>query len=240
MTPIRTLLGLLTLAVSATAQNEQLQFLIEPGAFRPGNFSTPAPDEVQRGTLRAKAREAQQAVQMGIASHAEQMKAEIAAQYADMRLSQGARRKEQLRKLAEQSNKLQQLLAKQEGAAMASAWRSLAARVKAAYYTAALQKDAASANALLQAAETYLHAAQQRLNSGLADRTELLLAEIAVQEATLLSSNGKNALATLQKYHELAELLAARTRSGFAPAAPAEQAAEAARTFACEWAKHRK
>ncbi len=239
MNPIRILIGVLALTFSALAQTEQINFLIEPGAFRPGNFSTPWPDEAQVTALHAKAEETRQAVQMGMATHAEQMAAEQAAAYADMRRSRGNKRLKQLRHLVSKSKDLQQLLERQSKAGLVPAQQSLAANVTAAYYTSALKEDAASAAALLKAAQAYQQEMEKRYNNGLSDRAELLLAEITTQEATLLHSQGKNAEETGKKYRELAELLAARARNAMAPAQPAEQAAEASRVFEREWTRFR-
>lgn len=240
MNILRTLLSLLALTTTAVAQNEQLNFLIEPGAFRPGHFSTSCPTDQDRMTLSAKAREAKAAVETGLAGHSERLEAEQAELYGFVRLSKGSNRPKCLRKLVDKSRELQDHLALQAKNGVITTRKSLAANVKTAYYTAALQEDSASANALLKAAEAYLQETEQHYKNGMADRVEVLLAEITVQEATLMNSKGANAAATQKKYDELAELLSARARNGLAPAAPAEQAAEAARLFAREWARYRK
>lgn len=229
----------LLLALTTHAADMQLNLLIEPGAFRPGHFSTPAPSEAARTTAHSHTEQIQRSISMGLASHTERLAAEQAALYADMRLSKGKHSTELLRKLADKSRELQDLLALQTKEGAAPARHSLAAQVKAAYYTDALQQDTASAKELQQAAEAYRQEVEKCYNSGLTDRTELLLAEITVQEATLLNSKGANAATTQQKYDELAELLHARARTGMAPTAPAEQAAEASRLFAREWARYR-
>ena len=217
----------LLLALTTHAADMQLNLLIEPGAFRPGHFSTPAPSEAARTTAHSHAEQIQRSISMGLSSHTERLAAEQAALYADMRLIKGKHSTELLRKLADKSRELQDLLALQTKEGAAPARHSLAAQ------------DTASAKELQQAAEAYRQEVEKCYNSGLTDRTELLLAEITVQEATLLNSKGANAATTQQKYDELAELLNARARTGMAPTAPAEQAAEAARLFAREWARYR-
>ncbi|MBQ7023730.1 MAG: hypothetical protein IJN29_09115 [Akkermansia sp.] len=239
MNLIHTLTGVLALTLSALAQSEQLNFLIEPGAFRPGNFSTPTPDEARSAALHAKAEETKQAVQMGMAPLAEQMAAEQAAAYADMRRSTGKKHTDRLRNLVNKSETLRQHLESKAKEGIIPARESLAAHITAAYYTAALKEDAASADSLLKAAEAYRQEMEQSYKNGLSDRAEVLVAEITFQEATLLHSRGKNAEATAKKYKELAELLTTRARNGFASAQPAEQAAEACRLFEREWTEFR-
>lgn len=240
MNIIRTLAGILALAFTAAAETQTLNFLIEPGAFHPGNFSTPAPGEARTATLRTKATNMQNAVRMGLATQAERMEAEQAALYAEMRSSNAATQREKLRQLVNKSEELQQHRASQAKNGLIPATIRHEADIKAAYYTAALQKDSASADSLQRAAEAYLQEMEKRYRSGLCSRVEVLLAEITLQEALLLRSGGQNAEATQKKYAELAELLSARVRSGAAPAAPAEQAAVAASLFAKQWAIHRK
>ena len=239
MNLIHTLTGVLVLTLSALAQSEQLNLLIEPGAFRPGNFSTPCPDEARVTALHAKVEETKQAEQMGMATQAECMAAEQAAAYADMRRSTGKNRTEQLRRLVNMSETLRQHLELKAKAGNIPAQESLAANVTAAYYAAALKQDAASADSLLKAAVAYRQEMEERYKNGFSDRVEVLVAEITVREATLLSSREKNAETTAKKYEELAELLATRARNGFASAHPAEQAAEASRIFEREWAAFR-
>ena len=99
MNTIRTLAGMLALAFTAAAETQTLNFLIEPGAFHPGNFSLPAPGKDHAAALRAKATNMQNAVRMGLASQAERMEAEQAALYAEMRCSTESARPAELRKL---------------------------------------------------------------------------------------------------------------------------------------------
>lgn len=240
MNIIRTLAGILALAFTAAAETQALNFLIEPGAFHPGNFSLPAPGKDHAAALRAKASNTENAVRMGLATYAEHMEAEQAALYAEMRCNTESARPAELRKLVSKSEELRQLRAQQAKNGMIPAAISCEADIKAAYYTTALQQDSASADTLLRAAEAYQQEMEKRFRSGLCSRVEVLLAEITLQEAHLLRSGGQNAEATQKKYEELAELLSARVRSGAAPAAPAEQAAEAARIFAKHRAEHRR
>ena len=153
MNTIRTLAGMLALAFTAAAETQTLNFLIEPGAFHPGNFSLPAPGKDHAAALRAKATNMQNAVRMGLSTQAERMEAEQAALYAEMRCSPESARPAELRKLVSKSEELQQLRAQQAKNGLIAATIRHEADIKAAYYTAALQQDSASADSLLQAAD---------------------------------------------------------------------------------------